>query len=89
MMLNTEGYLDARLLDDGRVIGVNQFIFTYGLMVDVDRISYERRYCYDDLWDALEAFREWDGAGHPPGPWIKMKGRYKGVAYDCGPDEAP
>jgi hypothetical protein len=68
------GYLATRVID-GKVYGLTRFIFTIGLIVDVQEDGYERRYCYDSLGEAMSDFKTWDGRGHPPGAWIKCKGR--------------
>ena len=70
-----QGYLYPRRLPSGTWIAVQQFLFTWGLMVDLDETGYQYRFCYEHLHDALWAVRNWDGTGDPPGPWIKEKGR--------------
>ena len=60
---------------DGSVNAVAPFLFTVGLIVNLGPYDYERRYCYQYRTDALEDLKNWNGEGHPPGPWIKMKGR--------------
>lgn len=67
------GYLRTRAIG-GTLCGVQRFAFTWGLAVGLDAEGYSHRYCYADLRDALEALDTWDGQGHPPGPWIKLKG---------------
>lgn len=67
------GYLDARELASGVVIGIMPMLYTAGLFVGITRERYERRYCYEKLADARSAFLSWDGVGDPPGPWIKEK----------------
>jgi hypothetical protein len=64
---------------DGQVIALRRFMFTIAIVCNCDRDGYERRYCYEGLGDALVPFVEWDGKGHPPGDWIKLKGEYGGV----------
>lgn len=70
------GYEAAKELPDGRVIGLFPFLFTTGLVVDIDeRGNYNGgRYCYAKRHEALQALMQWDGVGDPPGPWIKHKG---------------
>mgnify|MGYP003576196396 CR=1 FL=1 len=75
-VLKLEGYVCPKQLDDGRVIALMQFIFTVGLVVDIDeRGNYAYRYCYEKASEALSALCEWDGRGDPPGNWLKKKGR--------------
>lgn len=58
----------------GVVCGLQSFAFTTGLVVSLDPVGYERRYCYEHEADARRALAQWDGMGHPGGPWIKCKG---------------
>jgi len=81
--LRAQGYLDVRRIRDGPVIGVCPMWSTFGLMVGCDDGSYQSRYCYEDAADVAIAFRQWDGTGDPPGPWIKHKGA--GRADRLGP----
>lgn len=73
--LEDVGYSDLRVMPAGQLCGLKKFIFTSGLMVGLNPISYERRYCYEFESDARAALALWDGMGHPTGPWIKCKGR--------------
>ena len=79
-VLRENGYIAWRLMPDGTMNGVMKFLFTYGLMVGFDLVGYRRRYCYGNLGDAVAALATWDGAGDPPGPWIKEK-----PSDRCGP----
>lgn len=67
-------YLDARQLADGTWIAIMPMGFTWGLFIGLDKDGYRHRYCYQYMLDVLDAFLTWDGTGHPPGPWIKLKG---------------
>ena len=71
--LQAQGYRQLRWID-GVLCGVCGFNFTIGLVVGLSFEGYERRYCYEHLEDAHAALGQWDGGGHPPGPWIKCKG---------------
>lgn len=75
LRLGDGGY--SRLCVIGGVIcGLGRFAFTTGLMVGMTLGEpYSRRYCYEHEVEALVALLTWDGEGHPPGPWIKVKGR--------------
>ena len=68
------GYLSPRQLPDGRWIGIFQFIYTFGLVVDITSYGYSGRYYFRHLGDAVLALDQWDGVGDPPGAWIKYKG---------------
>jgi hypothetical protein len=74
-------YFSPRVID-GKVCALSNFLFTIGLMVDIKNDLYERRYCFENYADAKAALNDWDGTGHPDGPWIKCKGVYEGVGID-------
>jgi hypothetical protein len=71
--LTEEGYTDLRTLPTGKIAGLHQMMFTYGLYVGLGFALWEKRYCYEHESDALTALLAWDGNGDPPGPWIKEK----------------
>lgn len=75
--LGDGNYSHLRVID-GQVCGLGRFIFTWAVMVDmgedIGAAPCRRRYCYEHWAQALAALLTWDGAGDPPGPWIKMKG---------------
>lgn len=68
------GYTLARELPSGKTAGIRSMFATVGLFVGLDHWGYDLRYCYEHAADAILALAVWDGAGDPPGPWIKKKG---------------
>ena len=68
-------YSHLRRLSTGEWVGVQRFLFTWGLMVGLDERGYRTRFCYEHPQDAVWAAQHWDGSGDPPGPWVKEKGR--------------
>ena len=71
--LKAGGYDGLRTI--GEVIcGLRRFNYTTAIVVRLDESGYERRYCFEHMEDARAALAEWDGKGHPGGPWIKCKG---------------
>lgn len=72
-MLLKSGYTDL-CVRDSQVCAVKRFNFTTAVVVGLDDVGYQRRYCYEHREDAQAALSAWDGDGHPPGPWIKCKG---------------
>ena len=72
-VLRENGYIAWRQMPDGTMNGVLKYLFTYGLMVGLDLTGYKRRYCYENIRDAMLACVSWDGTGDPPGPWIAEK----------------
>jgi hypothetical protein len=69
-----QGYTDLRVLPDGRIIGISKFMYTYGLMVNLNEYGYDERFCYTDYPTAIAAVNTWDGCGDPPYNWVKAKG---------------
>lgn len=72
--LQEEGYFDLRYIEGVGMCGLMRMAFTTGLMVNIDSSGYAYRYCYQQLADAREALKNWDGKDHPPGDWLKRKG---------------
>ena len=72
------GYHCVKRLSNGLEIAVIKMLFTWDLCYNIDPSSmfdaYECRYMYATEGEAVEACIKWDGAGHPPGNWIKRKG---------------
>ncbi len=56
------------------VCAIARQIHTVGLFYGMEKDYYQGRYCYETLAEALQALVTWDGAGDPPGDWIKHKG---------------
>lgn len=72
-----EGALAHRDLPDGRVLVLYEMIYNWRLCIGPQGDEgYERGWCYpkERVVDALLALHEWDGAGTPPGEWIKEVG---------------
>jgi hypothetical protein len=68
------GYFPARIMPSGECAGIRRMIFTWSLCLGLDECGFRTRFCYDDGGDAIIALATWDGAGDPPGNWIKEKG---------------
>jgi hypothetical protein len=75
--LEEQGYQCLKILN-GKICGLNGYLFTTGIVVGLTELGLERRYCFARVEDAIASFDKWDGVGHPPGNWIKMKGLYEG-----------
>jgi hypothetical protein len=72
--LAANGYTDIREIPGQGLCGLQKFVFTWGLVVDLSEESYGLRYCFETEAAARAALLAWDGQGHPGGPWIKCKG---------------
>ncbi|MFM9927722.1 hypothetical protein VLK31_32420 [Variovorax sp. H27-G14] len=53
-VLATSGYTGIRVLQ-GKVCAVKQFNFTAAVVVGLDPVGYDRRYCYEHRFDAQAA----------------------------------
>lgn len=73
--LNKEGYYNIVQTPNKGVCALYRFAFTVGLVININSIGYEGRYCYNNNSDAKTAIQSWDGNGDPSGPWIKYKGK--------------
>ena len=71
--LHAQGYSDVCVRADV-LCAISRFNFTTALVVGLEPVGYERRYCFEHDQDARHALAAWDGQGHPEGPWIKCKG---------------
>jgi len=72
--LREQGYEALRTCGNSGLCAVKRFHFTWGLVVGMDFVSYDRRYCYEHKAEAIAALAAWSGDAHPGGPWIKCKG---------------
>jgi hypothetical protein len=79
--LCTQGYKEMRWIDE-TLCGLHEYAYTCGIVVGLSVDTYERRYCYQDRAEAAKELLRWDGNGHPPGNWIKVKGRMNGIYLD-------
>ena len=72
--INTRPGFDRHRVINHQICVVRRYLYTYALVVGVTDTGYQRRYCYEEESEAVAALSSWDGADHPPGPWIKCKG---------------
>ena len=64
------------------IIALQRFLFTWGVIVDINEIGYNRRYCYSSFEDAFKGYLlllSFDEKENPPfdipdTKWIKRKG---------------
>jgi hypothetical protein len=79
--IDREAYAHARVVHN-RKIGIQPYLTTVGVVVDINTESYAYRYCFKNHSDAVVALNEWDGVDPLPGPWIKVKGAHRGRLLD-------
>ncbi len=73
-VLDENGYFEAREIEGHGICALEWFCYTVGIGCGIDETGRRYRYCYHNLLEAITAFQEWNGQGHPPGQWIKRKG---------------
>lgn len=86
-VLTENMYTRLREIPGQGVCGLQQMLFTVGLFCHLDPVGYQYRYCYPTLLEAVAALEDWNGEGHPPGPWIKRKGKGGDIPNPELPDE--
>lgn len=65
-----EGTLIAPQLKAGRIVAIQQLVYTWALLADVNLFGYEDRWCYHSLEQAEAALAAWSGEyGTEPGGW--------------------
>jgi hypothetical protein len=72
--LESQGYYNLKEIPNVGLCGLYRFAFTTGLVIGLQPIGYNGRYCYPLHADAVKALNEWNGHGDPSGEWIKYKG---------------
>lgn len=65
--LSANGYTEIRTLLD-QVCALKHFNFTTAVVVGVDELGYQRRYCYEHRAEAQAALVAWDGRAHRKRP---------------------
>lgn len=81
-ILTTNGFFVPRFVS-GKLCALHQYFSTVGLVVGIHDWGYERRYCYRDPLEALQALMQYeDETEHASGNWIKCKGQFNGVPID-------
>lgn len=77
-VLKENGYSRFKMFEGAEkrgLCGIGSLAFTTGLFIGLGYQTYRYRYCYQHPQDAIYALEQWDGTGHPTGPWIVRKGK--------------
>lgn len=75
--LQNDGYSELQYIQGKGICGIQRFIFTTGLVYNIDEIGYKGRYCFEKHAEAIKALSDWSKnpeLPHPPGNWLKHKG---------------
>ncbi len=72
--LTKNNYMFLKYVPGRGICGLARMYFTTGLFYGLEWDTYQGRYCYESKLEALQDLFAWDGAGDPPGDWIKHKG---------------
>lgn len=81
-LLNAEGYFGIIKFKNKGICAIHKLLYTTGIVYNIDSISYEGRYCYNTLAEAVFALGNWDGNDDPPGDWIVHKSRNGNIRKD-------
>jgi hypothetical protein len=90
-LLREADFIEARRLTDGTYVGVLNLMFTKGLCIGITPLtSYERRYCYESLGDALAEYRLLQTGDDVPSGWIARRPELpEDIAAKALPDYDP
>lgn len=66
-------YLDVRLLEDGSIVAIGDLMFTRAIYMDVDRIGWGRRFCFEDRSLANAEFARLANGDQEPTGWIARR----------------
>ena len=67
------GYTGAKRLTDGTYVGIKRMITTLAICVNIDSMGYERRYCYTNVTDCLDAYQKLEARSSIPQGWVAQK----------------
>jgi hypothetical protein len=72
--LKTQGYYQFKKVPKKGICGLQNFVFTTGIIIGLTPVGYYGRYCYSNRHEASDELTNWDGEGDPKGNWLKYKG---------------
>ena len=62
--LEKMGYREIQYIN-GMLCGIQRYMFTVGVCVDMDETGYRMRFCFDTWQNAFLFLNEWDGVTLP------------------------
>ena len=66
-------YLDVRLLEDGSIVAIGNLLFTRAIYMDVDRLGWGRRFCFEDKALATAEYNKLTNGDQEPVGWIARR----------------
>lgn len=72
--LLTQGYENLRELTDGTVVGTTDLLFTRAVFVGLNRWSWDKRFCFEDRFRALEELEKLQTQDDEPTGFIARRG---------------
>lgn len=66
-------YREVRLLDDGCLMAIGDLMFTRAIYMDVDRLGWGRRFCFEDRALADTEFLRLQSGDEEPVGWIARR----------------
>ena len=67
------GYLTSRQLEDGTWVGLVPLLFTTGIVINLDEMGYERRYCFEDIRVCISEYEKLKTIDDVPVGWIAKR----------------
>lgn len=71
--LEAMSYLNVRQLDDGTWIGLLPLLFTTGLHIGLDEVGWSKRYCFENMFDAMKECNKLNSFDDVPVGWIAKR----------------
>lgn len=71
--LATQGYTHVRVLPDGTIAGLVELMFTTGLCMGLNETSWQKRYCFEQRSDAMDALQGLTSLTDEPSGWIARR----------------
>lgn len=71
--LQTQGYQNLRLLDDGTIGGMLQLLYTKAIVLGLERGGWEYRYCFEEAARADLEFAKLKAVDEEPSGWVARR----------------
>ena len=71
--LKEQGYDDARALEDGSIIAINNLLYTRAIYMDCNLTGFGRRFCFEDRALANKEFARLKNEDDEPVGWIARR----------------
>ena len=72
-MVESGNFLVVKRLKDGSYAGISNLMFTRAIHLGVTELSWERRFCYDDMNELMGSWDELESRFDEPTGWIATR----------------